>query len=461
MDKNRLEKVLGMSLSKEHIKYLRTYYLKFYNDPESYTDSGMISLILDDLRDLVTADNGVIVEESEYVPLSGDVDIFGMAPPNEVRHQGKHDFTERNILWLAFEEHESRLDHKIKNISIDWFLNIVRNVFKSKSMVVDENKLSTLRSYWIQAAEGYAKLGLLEDFSAYHDCFDEMFKRFDEGSDKWDLNDGIKWRTIVYEAFIKDVAAQMKYTNKVDWDMDRTLKRVSRITGCSGMEFEEYIGCFESQVKTRQDSVLYCRSIGDKDIKDVFVEDVREIFDETFQRQIEDCLHYDWRMMLKAKEEGNLLTREDIKKKVLTKAAEEIQKERESKPVYKDEVDNGFRSVELLIDKIHYWFTQKAAYMTKKFDRLVRCEDWDIDSAIEYAETRLSNWDLFFEYMIGINLVMREYFMFPSEDTSEVESKINAIKEEAKNYADYLRPTAIERPVYSSGISTLLKMAEG
>lgn len=49
MERSRIENVLRTSISDDHMRRLRTYYLAFYNDPEKYSGSPMIPLIQDDL----------------------------------------------------------------------------------------------------------------------------------------------------------------------------------------------------------------------------------------------------------------------------------------------------------------------------------------------------------------------------------------------------------------------------
>lgn len=460
MEKERIEKVLGTTITKDDMKYLRTYYLKFYNDPEAYKDSGMISAMLGDLLANRGSNMPTTTEETQFIKMSGDVDVTGMPYPDHIRHQDRCEFNERNLLWHAFDEHEWRLGCKIANISIEWFLNTVRSVYATQGMLPNENNLNRFRSYWMQAAEGYAKLGLLEDYQAYRDCMLEMFQRYDEGADKWDLNTSIKWKTLVYEEFLKDVFAQVKYSDKITWDEEQTFERVKKRTGLSGIEFDEYYGTFEASVRCAKDDLAYLDMFKD-DKRELSIDDVRGLFDNTFQEEIKNSIHYNWRVMLDALSRGESMTFDDIRIMVLKNAAEEIQKEKDSRVLYKDEVEREVQAIESLVYKIDEWFNDKPYFVYKAGGR-IKNVNWSFDAVYNYAENRLSKLDLFSEYLISMHTVMRRFFYNPADEfIDKYRTIIYRIKDEAMTYADELRKIAIDRVKPNAGISALLKMAEG
>lgn len=49
MNKERLEDVLGVSLSDEDVESIKTYYLKFYNNPENYVGTELPKIVLLDI----------------------------------------------------------------------------------------------------------------------------------------------------------------------------------------------------------------------------------------------------------------------------------------------------------------------------------------------------------------------------------------------------------------------------
>lgn len=49
MERERLENVLRTELTKDDVKQIRTYYLRFYNEPEKYLNTEMVGLVLMDL----------------------------------------------------------------------------------------------------------------------------------------------------------------------------------------------------------------------------------------------------------------------------------------------------------------------------------------------------------------------------------------------------------------------------
>lgn len=459
MEKERIENALRCEISQDDMKYIRTYYLRFYNAPED-GDQAILNLIRMDLNKQVdpnyitklTAADKKFIKAVDWEERQVKSNTYVEAP-NEIPHFGRYT-SFRDGLWLTFEWHERFcVATNISKVDIDWLITIVKNILEQHGDKFNIMQANRMKSYWVEAANAYIQLGLDKDFTAYRDCMLEMFSRYDNGADAWNLNDELRWKTRLYRRYYRLVKYQVLNSPGM-FAMDKTFEYTVEEHTC---EQEEYVGALEvgiNQTIRMLEDYRRERQLSGEAVYDYKVDGQRvlDLIKDSFAQEVQHSIHYDWRAMLAAREEGKTLTLEDIKDIAINKIIEEIEN-----TIEPCDVDTAIRDMEEVYGELERWV------QSRPWEKYARGSSrWPIDYILEYTTYPLHNCYMHSEFFWGANMIIRQcYSKWDWGNYQEYLDKVKVLLDKVKAECESYRGNVKAEKKPEGSVSRLLaKIAE-
>lgn len=450
MEKERIENVLKVDLTKDDMKYIRTYYLKFYNDPEKFEGSGVAKAVLEDLGKTPSyswVNKQVVPEDVKFEECSFDDEheIFLWEGREEFNSFGDQKSTLSEMLRRAFSSSYKLHDSKLLQVDIDVVLSIMSRGYRSYGQHAPKDTMLTdIKRAWLEIVKDYTDLNIATEEDALRQAVGELARQI-EGFDTSGI-DVMARMVRAYEFYTKCVTMVFRCSEGRYIQRDLITEFIKGHISGGSSEVMKMVGDINATFDWTHDCIpgsVTCASMHD-------------VCTKVLSNHI-GFANFGGRALIKS---GKCATIEEANSVAVGLAAERAEALNKEDTMYIEDVDTALLQMKMLMDSIRDW-NRSQPWFKHYPDYVIDNDEIDWDLVWSTANNKLSGWDIFAHYVYGFNAYWRTFVSHREYDgdysvpLNHSELLYKDLRAEGEAYLK----TAVHRK--SSGISALLKMAEG